>query len=189
MPILPVAIALVAILAGGALFMSGYSLGREVGVAARDTGLRGRGLPAVLGCLPLDRRALRRWRGGPQRPRAGRHQGHDRRPRRSVLLVPHVGGVPRQPAGRQRPVRGDRRRDRVRGVGRDAGLLDPGPGLPPRDRLPDRRVSGQGGRAPAGRPRARDRRRPARRPDRRRRPGQDPRAQGHHGDPDHPARR
>ena len=50
----------------------------------------------------------------------GRDPGDDRRARRPVLHVPHVRGVPPEPAGDQRPVRGDRRRDRDPGDRRDA---------------------------------------------------------------------
>ena len=64
-----------------------------------------------------------RYAGGEvdrRRADPGRDPGDDRRARRPVLGVPHVGGVPPEPAGHQRPVRGDRRRDRHAGGGRDA---------------------------------------------------------------------
>ena len=60
---LPLSIALVAILGGSALFMSGYSMGRQSAVEPGHTGRRGRGVPAVLGHVPHDQRPLRRRRG------------------------------------------------------------------------------------------------------------------------------
>ena len=79
-------IALVAILAGSALFMSGYTLGAQAAAAAGDAGLGRRGVPAVLGHLPHDQRPVRRRRRRPERAGPGRDQGDDRR--RSATRTP-----------------------------------------------------------------------------------------------------
>ena len=97
----------------------------------------------------------------------GAIRGHDRRARRPVLRLPHLGGVPREPAGHQRPVRGHRRRDRdarrrtgrraARTLGSDCRLVD---------HRADRRLAGREGRAAwPGDVVLAGRRRAARRPD------------------------
>ena len=79
-------------------------------VRPRDAGLRGDGLPAVLGHVPHHPGSLRRRRGRPVDADPGRHPGDDRVARRPVLRLSDLGPVPPEPAGHQRPVRGDRRR-------------------------------------------------------------------------------
>ena len=104
---------LVAVLAGSALFVSGWSLGRQAALTPGTPGRRGRRLPAVLGHVPRGHRAVRRRRRRPQGARRGRDQGDDRRARRPVLAVPHVATSSRHSSralsGR---VRGDRGDDR-----------------------------------------------------------------------------
>ena len=125
---------IVAVLGGAALFLSGYSLGRQAASEPGTPICEAEAFQPVLGHVPHDHRALRRRRGRPRGPHPGRDQGDDRRPRRPVLLVPDLRGVPPQPAGDQRPVRGHRRRDRDAGPRRRAGLRDARPRLPARDR-------------------------------------------------------
>ena len=65
LPLLPISIAVVAVLAGSALFLSGYTLGRQ---AASDPGTPASEddrLPAVLGHVPRHQRPLRRRRRRP----------------------------------------------------------------------------------------------------------------------------
>ena len=151
----PIAIVVVAVLTGGALFMSGYTLGLRASATQPGTAVSDeQALRAVLGHLPHDHRPVRRRRGRPRRPHPGRDPRDDRRARRSVLLVPHLRRVPRQPAGHQRPVRGDRRGDRDAGRRRHAGLRDARRGLPARRHRADRRVAGREGRPARRRPRS-----------------------------------
>ena len=102
----------VAVLAGGALFVSGFALGA---------------LKATTPGTPVDEAAafqpfwdayrsitqrLRRRAGRPQGADRGSDPRDDRRPRRPVLGLSQPGGVPPVAPGPVRPVRRDRRRDR-----------------------------------------------------------------------------
>ena len=106
-------VALVAVLAGSALFVSGWSLGRQSALTPGHARRRGGRLPAVLGHVPRGHRALRGRRRRPQGARRGRDQGDDRRARRPVLAVPHARTSSRQRSqGDLGRVRGHRRDDR-----------------------------------------------------------------------------
>ena len=59
-PFLAISVVLVAILAGSALFMSGYTMGRQTAVEPGTPRSGSIGVPAVLGHVPHHRRALRR---------------------------------------------------------------------------------------------------------------------------------
>ena len=59
-PVVQIAIVIVAVLAGSALFLSGYSMGRRTASDPGHAGIRGHGLPAVLGHVPHHRGSVRR---------------------------------------------------------------------------------------------------------------------------------
>jgi hypothetical protein len=59
LPVISVAISIVALLSGSALFLSGYSMGRQSAVEPGTPGDEGHGIPAVLGHLSHDRGSLR----------------------------------------------------------------------------------------------------------------------------------
>ena len=87
LPILPIAIALVAILAGGALFMSGYSLGAK---SASQPGTPVSEDQAFQPFWDAYHSIDERYAGGDvdrAGPGPGRDQGHVRCPRRPVLLL------------------------------------------------------------------------------------------------------
>ena len=183
------AIAIVAVLAGSGLFLSGYTLGQRTasepstpiseadafrpfwdtyhtitdtyagGDVDRETLIQG-AIKGMVGAL-----------GDPY----------------SSYLT--RAGVPREPPGDQRPVRGGRRGDRDAGQRRDAGLRAARAGLPSPGRQRLRGLAGREGGAPGRRPHPGHRRHDARRPDRRRRPRPGPRAEGLGRDPAGPARR
>ena len=122
LPILPVAVAVVALLPAARCSCRGYSMGRQ---SAAEPARRQREdrLPAVLGHVPHDHRPLRRRRGRPDAIVQGAIRGMIDSLERPVLVLPDLGRVPREPAGHQRRVRGDRRRDRDAGLRRHAGLF------------------------------------------------------------------
>ncbi len=148
-----------------------------------------RGVPAVLGHVPRDRRPLRRRRGRSDADRPGRHPGDDQRPRRPVLGLPDLRRVPREPARDRRPVRGDRRRDRIAGAGWHGRLLAARRRLPPRRHQAARGVAGREGGRHDRRHRGLGRWHDARRPDGRWRAGPDPRPEGIGRQARRPARR
>ena len=150
-------IALVAVLAGGALFMSGYSLGRqsavEPGTPVAEAGAFGRSGTRTTPS-PTGTPAARSTRG----PRAGRDQGDDRGARRPVLVVPHARTSTAQSL---QGISGQ-----FEGIGAEIASQAPdgtqgcatlGPDLPARDRHADRRVAGARRPACARRPRPRRR--------------------------------
>ena len=113
-PFLAISIALVAIMAGSALFLSGYSMGRQ---AAAEPGTPPSESEAFQPFWDTYHAIGDRYAGGDvdrTTGRPGRHPGDDQRAGRPVLGLPDLRRVPRQPARDQRPVRGDRRRDRRR---------------------------------------------------------------------------
>ena len=142
-------------------------------------------LRPVLGRLPRHHRALRRRRRRSQDDHRGRDPRHDRVPRRPVFVVPVLGGLPQEPPGHLRPVRGHRRRDvgaQPPRVGGDCTPLGPDCQLvivKPIEGSPADKAGHRGRRR-----RDRHRRRHGRGPDGRRRGREGARAQGHDGDAD-----
>ncbi len=94
-PILPVAIAIVAVLGGSALFMSGYSMGRQTAVEPGTPVGEDAAFRPFWDTYHTITDRYAGGRGRPRRDRPGRHPGHDRVARGPVFLVPHVRGVPR----------------------------------------------------------------------------------------------
>ena len=117
LPALPLAIAVVVVLAGGGAV--------HVRLLDGPPGRDAAGHAGVRRARPSSRSGTRTTRSTSATPAArstasaldpGRDPRHDRVARRPVLLLPDVGRVPPEPAGDQRPVRGDRRRDRDAGA-------------------------------------------------------------------------
>ena len=148
-----VSIAVVAILAGSALFISGYTLGSRT-AADPGTPVVGRGgIPAVLGHLPRDRGPLRGRRRRQDTPDPGRHPRDDRLPGRPVFGLPVVRGIPPEPAwasaGSSRGSAPRSRRGRIDGDGRlraarsvlPAGGDTAAPRITGRDRSASRRAT------------------------------------------------
>ena len=106
----------VSILAGGALFVSGFLVGQRTRRSSRARPSRpGRPVPAVLGHATTRSSSASPAATTTSRPRPRRDQGHGRLARRPVLGLPDARAVPPGPPGPVRPVRGDRRRDRDAG--------------------------------------------------------------------------
>ncbi len=82
------ALVIVSVLAGSALFFSGWTLGQQALLDERHPAGRGRGVPAVLGHLLRDRRPVCRRAGRSAGAGPGRDQVDVRRARRPVLAVP-----------------------------------------------------------------------------------------------------
>ena len=119
----------------------------------------------------------------------GAIRGMIERPGRPVLGLPDLRRVPREPARDQRPVRGDRRRDRGTGAGWHRGLLAARRRLPPRRHQAARGVAGREGGRDDRRHRRLGRWHDARRPDGRCRARPDPRPEGIGRQARRPARR
>ena len=148
LPLLSISIAVVAILAGSALFMSGYSLGRQ---AAGDPGTPASDVAAFQPFWDTYHSISDRYAGGAVDQtlgHPGRHPRDDRFARRPVLRLPVGRRLPQEPAGHQRPVRGDRRRDHVAGRRRDGRLRAARSGLPARGDPADPRLAGRDRRRP-----------------------------------------
>ena len=186
----PLAIVVVAVLAGGALFMSGCARRPADRRAAGHADEPRRRVPAVLGHLRGDRGPLRRRRRRPGGAHRRRDPGHGRGARGPVLRLPDARGVPVRacrtcPASSRgsapRSARGRRpaRRSDCATLGPDCILIV----VAPLEGSPAEKAGLQAGDAILA-----GRRRRARRPDGRRGPRQGPRQEGHDGRPDDPAR-
>ena len=189
-PVLALAIGLVAILAGGALFMSGFLVGQRFSQQPGTPGRPGRPLPAVLGHVPDDSRpATPVATSTTSCSFAARSAGMVEALGDPYSALPDARGVPDRAPGPVGPVRGDRGRDRDEERGRrDERLLDARAGVHPHRRQPDRGLASREGRAAGGRRDPRGRRRRARRAHRRRGARQGPRQEGHRGRPHDQAR-
>ena len=150
--------------------MSGYSLGRQ---AAGDPGTPTSDSAAFQPFWDTYHSISDRYAGGAvdqDLGHPGRHPRDDRFARRPVLRLPVRRRLPQEPAGHQRPVRGDRRRDHVAGRRRDGRLHAARARLPARGDPADPRLAGRDRRRHARGHRRGGRRRRARRPRRGRRP-------------------
>ena len=141
MPILSIAIVLVAVLAGSALFMSGYTLGQRTAAAARHAGLRGR--------RPSSRSGTRTTRSPTATPAA-------RSTARRLIQGAIKGMIDALGDPYSAYLTSQEYRDSLQGIsgqfegigaeiatqarGRDAGLRDARAGLPAVDRRADRRA-------------------------------------------------
>ncbi len=148
LPMLPIAIGLVVVLAGAALFMSGFSMGRQTAV---EPGTPVSEDEAFRPFWDTYHTITERYAGG-EVDRDAIIQGAVRGmidalddPYSSYLTSDEYRQTP---AGDQRRVRGDRGGDRDPGCGRYVGLRDPRTRVPARDRRPDRRLPGREGRRP-----------------------------------------
>ena len=153
MPVLAIATVVVAILAGGALFVSGFLVGQR---AAEQPGTPVAAAEAFQPFWDSYNTIIQRFALGGEDQQTlvdGRDQGHGRFARRPVLGLPLARPVPNEPPGPVGPVRGHRRGDRDdRRERRDVRLHDARDGLRPRRRQPDRGIAGREGRAQARRP-------------------------------------
>ena len=103
---LPLAIAVVVVLGGSALFMSGYSMGRQSADQPGTPALEESAFEPFWDTYATINDRYAGGDGRPQHPDPGRDPRHDRVPGRPVFLVHDLGRVPHQSPGNQRTVRG-----------------------------------------------------------------------------------